>query len=601
MTSKSIERKAGRKQKRCQHIITSETGLECNDAPKQNLVVCNAGLSTGLKNDALLMEAAKFGTVLQIILLPGKSYSFMKCKTIDDSISIYNGMNARSTLGQNGSVLYLLYCDDVPHSVNPWDHQLPPGLILIENFITELEEESLLNRVSDDFIGHDSPLGSMKHRQVYHYGYEFKYDTNNVDATQPLEMQIPGECNRLWPRLKSSMPNLSFQVPDQITVNKYEPGQGIPPHCDTHSAFCDPIFSLSLASGTVMEFRRPSDGHHISVWLPRRSLLIMSKESRYGWTHGITPRKTDVVPVNEGLTIVERTLRVSFTFRRLSFDECRCEFTSLCDTYHKSQREASENIEKLVLPAELELRNVHKVYDQIADHFSETRHSPWPKVKEFIESFPAGSVVVDVGCGNGKYLPLNDSIAKIGCDRSHGLLNVCNQRGFNIFQCDCLHLPIRSNSVDGCISIAVIHHLVTEERRQQAIIEMSRILVTGGRCLIYVWAKNQAKGTKSSYLRQNKKNNKVDAAASIDEASSGNAKFCDGLPIHTNRTQFSHSDMLVPWKRKDETGEEQKTFLRYYHVFEEAELQRVCERVSDIVVIETYYDQGNWCIIFEKK
>lgn len=56
---------------------------------------------------------------------------------------------------------------------------------------------------------------------------------------------------------------------------------------------------------------------------------------------------------------------------------------------------------------------MHKVYDQIANHFSETRHSPWPKVKDFIESFPAGSIVVDVGCGNGKYLPLNDSIVKV--------------------------------------------------------------------------------------------------------------------------------------------------------------------------------------------
>lgn len=54
-----------------------------------------------------------------------------------------------------------------------------------------------------------------------------------------------------------------------------------------------------------------------------------------------------------------------------------------------------------------------KVYDEIANHFSETRHSPWPKVKDFIESFGNGSIVVDIGCGNGKYLSLNDSILKV--------------------------------------------------------------------------------------------------------------------------------------------------------------------------------------------
>ncbi|KAJ6617883.1 Alkylated DNA repair protein alkB like 8 [Pseudolycoriella hygida] len=599
MSSKSMERKAGRKQKRCQNMITNETQIQCNDQPKQNLVVCNAGLSTGLKNDVLLLEAMQFGSVLQIILLPGKSYSFIKCKSVQDSVSIYNGMNAKSTLGQNGSVLYLLYCDDVPENVSPWDREHPSGLIIIEDFVTELEEERLLKRANDDLSASDAPHGSMKHRHVFHYGYEFKYDINNVDATRPLlEKPIPDECNELWPRLKSKMPTLLFQIPNQVTVNKYEPGAGIPPHCDTHSAFQDPIFSLSLNAGIVMEFRRLSDGSHVSVWLPRRSLLIMSKESRYGWTHGITPRKTDIIPVNDGLTVIERKLRVSFTFRSLKFNGCCCGFSALCDTYKKSQRTADENVEKLVIPSELELRNVHKVYDEIANHFSETRHSPWPKVGQFIESFTQGSILFDIGCGNGKYLSLNASTLKIGCDRSHGLLNVCYERGFNIFQCDCLYLPVRSNCADGCISIAVIHHLVTKERRLQAISEMSRILVAGGRGLIYVWSKNQAKGTKSSYLRQNKRNNRSDSDTSADL---GELKFFDGLPIHTNRTQFSHSDMLVPWTRKDESSENQETFLRFYHVFEEDELTELCEKVSDIEVIERYYDQGNWCVIFQKK
>lgn len=53
---------------------------------------------------------------------------------------------------------------------------------------------------------------------------------------------------------------------------------------------------------------------------------------------------------------------------------------------------------------------------------------------------------------------------QIGCDRSEGLLNVCGERQFNTFQCDCLSVPVRSESVDGCISIAVIHHLASEVR-----------------------------------------------------------------------------------------------------------------------------------------
>ncbi|EER02708.1 hypothetical protein Pmar_PMAR025730, partial [Perkinsus marinus ATCC 50983] len=49
-------------------------------------------------------------------------------------------------------------------------------------------------------------------------------------------------------------------------------------------------------------------------------------------------------------------------------------------------------------------KQVFKVYDQIAHHFSHTRYKRWPKVWKFVTNFPVGSIVIDVGCGNGKYL-----------------------------------------------------------------------------------------------------------------------------------------------------------------------------------------------------
>ena len=57
-----------------------------------------------------------------------------------------------------------------------------------------------------------------------------------------------------------------------------------------------------------------------------------------------------------------------------------------------------------------------QVYDTIASHFSGTRHSQWPRVREFIECQPAGSILADIGCGNGKYLTdaPNPSVYKVG-------------------------------------------------------------------------------------------------------------------------------------------------------------------------------------------
>lgn len=56
---------------------------------------------------------------------------------------------------------------------------------------------------------------------------------------------------------------------------------------------------------------------------------------------------------------------------------------------------------------------INQVYDQIAGHFSATRHKPWPKVLEFIEEQAPGSVLLDIGCGNGKYLGTNPNLIMV--------------------------------------------------------------------------------------------------------------------------------------------------------------------------------------------
>lgn len=146
---------------------------------------------------------------------------------------------------------------------------------------------------------------------------------------------------------------------------------------------------------------------------------------------------------------------------------------------------------------------------------------------------------------------------------------------------------------------------------------MIRILRPNGRALIYVWAKNQAVKNKSSYLLQNKRNknendehddsntsnNQTEKESTL--ADNTNPKCNSTLPIHTNRTQFAHTDILVPWKLKNASkgmGKDQHptTFLRFYHVFDENELEGLCNRFENISVEKSYYDQGNWCVIFRK-
>lgn len=166
--------------------------------------------------------------------------------------------------------------------------------------------------------------------------------------------------------------------------------------------------------------------------------------------------------------------------------------------------------------------------------------------------------------------------------------------------------------------------VVLQERRRQAVQEIARVLCPGGRALIYVWARNQnLKDEMSTYLKQNRKNRLVQGQQS--SSPSTHSEVYEGnpaegsrsntydeergdlpLPVHVNRTNFKHSDVLVPWKLKGRKRQEtttqdtQPTFYRYYHMFEADELERMCLEVCHIQVLETKYDQGNWTIMLKK-
>ncbi|XP_060902995.1 probable tRNA methyltransferase 9B [Labrus mixtus] len=141
--------------------------------------------------------------------------------------------------------------------------------------------------------------------------------------------------------------------------------------------------------------------------------------------------------------------------------------------------------------SQLERDHVHSVYDKIAPYFNDSRYKAWPKVRQFLLDLQPGSIVADIGCGNGKYLHINQEVFKLGCDVCRPLVDYAWSQGHEVQMCDSLHLPYRDGCFDAVLSIAVIHHLSTKERRIRAIKEMARTLRVGGRIMIYVWAMEQ--------------------------------------------------------------------------------------------------------------
>ncbi|XP_072899981.1 probable tRNA methyltransferase 9B isoform X1 [Hemitrygon akajei] len=139
----------------------------------------------------------------------------------------------------------------------------------------------------------------------------------------------------------------------------------------------------------------------------------------------------------------------------------------------------------------LEKDYVHSVYEKIAPHFNDTRYKAWPRVRQFLLEQESGSLIADIGCGNGKYLCINNQAYKVGCDYCLPLVESAREQSYEAMVCDSLHLPYRNQCFDAILSISVIHHFSTKERRIQAIKEMARILRVRGKMMIYVWAMEQ--------------------------------------------------------------------------------------------------------------
>ena len=221
-----------------------------------------------------------------------------------------------------------------------------------------------------------------------------------------------------------------------------------------------------------------------------------------------------------------------------------------------------------------ENQHVHLIYDQIAPHFSQTRHKPWPIVSRFLLSLPAGAVGLDIGCGNGKCLSVNPNIFILGSDRSQKLIGIAKQHEpSDVVVADTLALPHQQDRwarMDFVVCIAVVHHLSTKGRRREALGEAVGCLRKEGRALIYVWALEQ-RGSRRGW------------------------------------GEGDEQDIMVPWimktgKKEEENGrggEGEKTFQRYYHLYREGELKEDVMAAGGEVV-ESGYEKDNWWAICKR-
>lgn len=244
-----------------------------------------------------------------------------------------------------------------------------------------------------------------------------------------------------------------------------------------------------------------------------------------------------------------------------------------------------------------EQQHVHSVYESIASHFSSTRYKPWPFVASFLSSLAPGSVGLDVGCGNGKYLDVNPDIFILASDRSANLtqlardLKVAQKDGARSSAdvagvADGLALPFGGGGgrrVDFAICIAVVHHLSTRGRRVEGVRALLDCVAPGaGKILVYVWALEQG-GSRRGW----------------DEGTADQDQLVPWVLRQNKKKQKKEADKKEGGEGEDEVKGD-TTYQRYYHLYRKGELE------EDVVtaggeVLGSGYEKDNWWVIASPK
>ncbi len=591
------------------------------------LYVAGVGDSLHTSEASLYSVFCKYGQIECIIMPEDCRMSYIVYKEEEGENAAQRALeelsgNAVSEL--NSSNLYIQYAELSKESADgnglpsePEDVSLEsthnidvPGCKVINEFITKEEEDLLLRGIEGEVNDWDAAVWELiLSRRVQHYGFPFNYRTLLLDYAAETP-QIPNVCADLGREMMKEYNQIvdsngdsiidegSREMPiTQLTINEYEPGQGIAGHIDSHACFGPIIFILSCNAGITMTLQKRVEtnkdendyicqlpiGTKRHLWLPERSLLILHGDARNKWSHGISNRRFDKV---NGV-VMEREKRISFTFRQALA--------------------LAPPIASSLINSSVEDEHVFRVYDSIALHWHHTRGKRkvhWHRVKVFLESLPKGSILADIGSGDGKYFGLNEDIISIGCDRSLRLLEVSKTDQFEVFCCDAVKLPFRNSSFDAAICIAVMHHLATVDRRVAVIAELVRIVRPGGRIMVQAWAQEQEQGSKRTFEKQDvfvpwrlQKRYNVDGLLEKEaevEESEGNDFQEQNQEEEMNRDDY---DFKPPSHMVEERG--LLTYQRYCHVYKKGELEDICRSIPGCRLIETGYDRSNWFVELE--
>lgn len=197
-------------------------------------------------------------------------------------------------------------------------------------------------------------------------------------------------------------------------------------------------------------------------------------------------------------------------------------------------------------------------YDTIAEAFSESRADMhWPELDDMISRVDEGSAVLDIGCGTGRLCSqlADKNVHYTGVDISKEQLTKAQQTcpAGEFWQATMTKLPFENQRFDTVFMIASLHHVMTNEQRQQAVNEALRVLKSGGNLYVTVMGLWQKKYWPLFFTKK----------AGLQT-----------MPAR-ERGSITFTDIFLPWSWKSEAP-----VYRYYHAFRKSELKNLFDQTN---------------------
>ena len=149
------------------------------------------------------------------------------------------------------------------------------------------------------------------------------------------------------------------------------------------------------------------------------------------------------------------------------------------------------------------IRRTIEDYNKISEKYSRVRNKPWEELKFLFSDVKKGDMVLDLGCGNGRFYEYLKHAQYMGVDPSVELIKICKnnypEAEFIIASGD--KLSFEDNLFDKIFSIAVLHHIPSNKLRKEFLLEAKRVLKNNGIFTLTVWnLKEKAKGEKDVFI-----------------------------------------------------------------------------------------------------